>query len=71
MATIERELTPWRAPNFAHVQRGPGSRSEGYKESEAIPVAELPHAALNELAGEWLNDLYKKAGIPSPWKNMG
>ena len=63
MATISKELKPWRAPNFAALAGG--------EYSAGVPVSELPRSTLNEMAADWLDDLYRKAGKQSPWMNMG
>lgn len=31
----------------------------------------LALCTLDEMAADWLDDLYRKAGKQSPWKNMG
>ncbi len=68
MATIELELSPWRAPNFATVKEPPGKRQDGFKEVRSIPVAELSASALRQMAQEWLKDLYDKAGKEYDWR---
>jgi len=63
MAAILQELKPWLSPNFAILAKS--------KNDKAIPVSELPSETLDEMAFEWLDDLYRKAGKQSPWKNTG
>ena len=63
MATIMKELKSWRAPNCAVLADG--------GDNVGIPVSELPRSTLDEMAADWIDDLYRKASKQSPWKNMG
>ena len=63
MATIMKKLKPWRAPNYAILAE--------VEHNAGMPVSELPRSTLDEMAADWLDDLYRKAGKQSPWKNMG
>ena len=59
MAYVKVKLGKWKAPNFALVD---GS------DKASIPVADLPSDALDELARDWLDDLYAKAGKMNAWR---
>ena len=67
MTDMLMKLAPWRAPDFAQLQAAPASREDGFKEFPTVSVRDLSQEALDALAGEWLGDLYTKAGKPSPW----
>jgi hypothetical protein len=68
MPKMEVELVPWRAPNFARQKMPPRRREEGFIETPAIPVADLPADTLRTMAEAWLVDLYAKAGKPHDWR---
>lgn len=57
----------WRVPNFACVAQDPSlaQRSEG---GTAIRIENLDGVALDDLAAEWLADLYAKAGKACPFQ---
>ena len=63
MAAISKELRPWQTPNFASFADD--------LSKVTMSVSELPRSTLDEMAADWLDDLYRKAGKQSPWKNMG
>lgn len=60
-------LNPWQTPNFATVIIPPGKREDGIRPAPTIAVADLDAEALDELAREWLNELYLKAKKPCPF----
>lgn len=62
MASFEMKLRPWIVPNFATLEMPVGRREDGPRELPTIAVADLSEEALTELAQQWLDELYKKAG---------
>lgn len=51
----------WEAPRFAVP-------NVGTDDVKVVPVAELPDETLNEMATNWLSDLYRNAGKASPFR---
>ena len=64
-ATIEVKLKAFQIPDFVTVDLNP--RHHGDRNNAGLPVAGLDHAALDALASQWLDDLYKKAGKRNPF----
>lgn len=56
----------WHAPSYAVLANV--AESGGGRESHTIAVNELDADALSALAQSWLDDLYTKAGKPSPFQ---
>lgn len=56
-ATIQVELSPWRAPNFARRVTDDDSEGQG-----SIPVRELDDNTLEDMALAWIKHLYMNAG---------
>ncbi len=61
MAKTHVHLRPWSHPNFA-------TATAGINGELSIPIAELQQEALDELAQEWLVDLYTDAGKINPFR---
>lgn len=62
MASVELKLKPWTTPNFAQIEQPPGKRQDGFKELPSISVKDLSPQALSDLAEQWCNELYRRAG---------
>ncbi len=62
MASIEMKLKPWQTPNYAQVELPSAPKQEGVRELPSVHVSELSLEALDDLARQWLTDLYNKAG---------
>jgi hypothetical protein len=59
-APMQVEFKEWTVPNFATVDHGEGKRNT------TIAVEDLPGAALDALAQDWINRLYAKAKQKPP-----
>lgn len=68
MATIETKLQPFSVPNFAIVEEPAHPRQEGFRDPRAIPISELPDSTLQQMAADWLRDLYDRAGKRYNWR---
>lgn len=68
--TVTMRLKRWMAPNYAIIETSPRPKQEGIQPLPTVPVTELGQAALDELAGAWLTDLYTKAGKQSPFERV-
>jgi hypothetical protein len=60
-ASVKLRLKPLTTPNFVSVDVA------GAPEAFTVPIKELDHDALEELAYGYLIDLYKKAGKTCPF----
>lgn len=70
MAMETVSLKPWTTPNFAQFDMPRGKRQEGFKELPSIAVSDLSQAALDDLARQWLAELYHKAGKRNDWTTI-
>lgn len=68
MANIEMKLKPWPTPDLAVVDEPPNTRQAGMRELMKIPLQDLPAGSLQEMARDWLVELYEKAGKPNNWR---
>jgi hypothetical protein len=66
-ASIRLPLKPWQVPNFANVDMPPRPRQDGMVSNPSFKVEELAQDALDDLAAQWLADLYTKANKTSPF----
>lgn len=57
----------WRVPNFVLVAQDP-SLTNSDAGGTAIRIENLDSVALDDLAAEWLTDLYAKAGKQTPFQ---
>lgn len=57
LASVPTKFKPWRAPNFVLID-GVQARS--------VNVRDIPEDALRALAQAWLDELFTKAGYPTP-----
>jgi hypothetical protein len=62
------DLLPFTIPNFVRMASKPGLRQEGFKESPAFPLADVPAEDLAALCDQFRADVFAKAGKPDPAK---
>ena len=60
--TIAVRVRPFTVPNF--VQYG---ESGATRASNTIAVSDVDRTTLDQMAADWLDALYAKAGRTSPW----
>ena len=64
----EIELKPFIVPTFARAKPSAKSASEGGTvETPGFHLSDLTQETLDDLALQWIADLYKKAGKRSPF----
>lgn len=64
-ATIKVDLRPFQIPNFVTIDLKTPSKSD--TSAASVPISELDHDALDALAEQWLDALYKKANKRNPF----
>ena len=62
MAEIAQKLAPFQTPNFVRVVQPPGQRQDGFKESPAIPLKDVPRETLEEMCADFRAEVMRKAG---------
>lgn len=60
------ELHPFTVPNFARQVQPVGRREDGWKETPAIPLAELSAETLEAMCAEFRRAVFEKAGKMPP-----
>lgn len=61
MVKIEQELSPFTISNFVRVKTKPRLRQEGFKESPALPLSEVPTETLEAMCDEFRLAVLTKA----------
>lgn len=60
--TVQIRVRPFTVPNF--VQYG---EIDSTRRANTIAVSDVDRTTLDQLAADWLDALYAKAGRTSPW----
>lgn len=65
--TTTVNLKPWPVPDHATVELPPQPKQAGMQALPTIPLGELDPDALDNLAQEWLDNLYANVKRRSPF----